>query len=567
MIRPLGEAARAWVRAQSLIGGPGEAVEELVSNSIDAGAGQVTVRLLSPDGLSLEVSDDGSGIPDGVLAELGVWGRSTRAPGRKLGYRGESLAALVTLSRQVRVSTRTPGNPARVRLLRSDTQGEGRVAEVGERDTCGTSVRVDGLLHALPARCASAQQSGADEVMRAASRLAVCFPLVAFRVCDASGEPLLNRRPCLGPVEAYAAVLGAQRAEAMKPVSSARPGLRVSGAVAVGAAAKGGLRLWVVNGRPCSIPLGDASLMRLYARSRRSGTSALQAFGQPTWFLDIQCPPADAEFSSGGCRSDVVFRRAQEAAAAICDAAAAALRSVGFTVPPSLGPLGGANVRLSRVAVQPSRGTAPVATNCGEDAAVMTRKRRAISHSPPREGSSRGAQAGGVEQLQMQMERTAVGRLETRGQAGRRVLVCVMQHEGRTLVVAVDQHAADERVKLEALRAMLPGLVSEPECLPQEARETLGSVDAVSIGRSLATLTRWGWLAQLEQGRLLVRRCPALSFPEWAAAPRRVVLSRVSDLLAAASAPEGALPECVTRAMQTKACRSAVMFGDALTAH
>eukprot|EP00659_Diplonema_papillatum_P018969 gene18969-29215_t len=144
------------------------------------------------------------------------------------------------------------------------------------------------------------------------------------------------------------------------------------------------------------------------------------------------------------------------------------------------------------------------------------------------------------------------------------------------MICAIDQHAADERCKVEKLRAQLRDLVAgEPlkdavavPCTPSEARLVHGVADA---------LRRWGWVVepgpQVEEGAaaaaaITVVHTPVVSFPDWVAEPRKVVIEAESVVQAGAeimAAGPAAVPSCFSRLLASKACRSAIMFNDPLS--
>eukprot|EP01065_Artemidia_motanka_P006786 TRINITY_DN13308_c0_g1_i2.p1 TRINITY_DN13308_c0_g1~~TRINITY_DN13308_c0_g1_i2.p1 ORF type:complete len:376 (+),score=66.19 TRINITY_DN13308_c0_g1_i2:940-2067(+) len=135
----------------------------------------------------------------------------------------------------------------------------------------------------------------------------------------------------------------------------------------------------------------------------------------------------------------------------------------------------------------------------------------------------------------------------------------------RSLVVVVDQHAADERVKLEVLQGMTRGMCGSEQLSPA-VRVSLFSADNHAVCRALPSVAQWGWrVTQKSTSELHMHSCPTLRFPGWVAAPRTVALTQSCDLLETLQGCGVAVPLCFTRMLQSKACRSAIMFGDDLS--
>jgi hypothetical protein len=83
---------------------------EVVSNSLDAGAGAISCRLLGALEKGFVVEDDGPGIPAAQLSLIGTrYASSKHAGGASLGYRGEALASIAAISR-LRIITRAAGS-------------------------------------------------------------------------------------------------------------------------------------------------------------------------------------------------------------------------------------------------------------------------------------------------------------------------------------------------------------------------------------------------------------------------------------------------------------------------
>lgn len=154
-IRVLSEETINKIAAGEVVERPASVVKELVENSIDAGATEVSVEVKTGGKNLIRVSDNGSGMDkdDALLAfsrhatskistEEDLMGINT------LGFRGEALPSIAAVSK-LELVTRTKEMAAGVRIR---IEG-GKTIEVKETGApCGTMVCVQNLFYNTPAR-------------------------------------------------------------------------------------------------------------------------------------------------------------------------------------------------------------------------------------------------------------------------------------------------------------------------------------------------------------------------------------------------------------------------------
>ncbi|HPC06486.1 MAG TPA: DNA mismatch repair endonuclease MutL, partial [Anaerolineaceae bacterium] len=195
-IHILPDAVASQIAAGEVVERPASVVKELLENSLDAGASKITILIQQAGKQLIEVSDNGTGIPAGEVS-LAVTRHATSKLAsaadlfaiRTLGFRGEALASIASVSRST-LTTRTQTEETGSRLVVDGGDG-GRLEHLAY--PVGTTVRVENLFSNVPARLKFLKTDATErqQVHSLVSRYALAYAGVQFTLMD-DGKTVLQ---------------------------------------------------------------------------------------------------------------------------------------------------------------------------------------------------------------------------------------------------------------------------------------------------------------------------------------------------------------------------------------
>ena len=155
VIHVLDKHTAELIAAGEVVERPASVVKELLENSIDAGATQITISIESGGVKLIEISDNGTGIEAEYISTAFIRHATSKIEKpddlnsiHTLGFRGEALASIASVAR-VELTTRTEADEfATVYRIEG---GEEISREPGAR-AVGTTIRVKDLFYNTPAR-------------------------------------------------------------------------------------------------------------------------------------------------------------------------------------------------------------------------------------------------------------------------------------------------------------------------------------------------------------------------------------------------------------------------------
>ena len=475
-IRELPDELISQIAAGEVVERPASVVRELVDNALDAGATQVTVRLLAGGVRLIAVEDDGMGILHDELpiafkrhATSKIGNLADLESVATMGFRGEALAAINSIADCAILSRATDQNNAY--LL------EGRTGEIKPVARAqGTTVEVKELFYSTPARRKFLKTDATElaHCIESVRRHALARPDVGFAIwhegkqveqwrrCDGTGDPMaaLNQRlaDVLGSDFLHQSIaVDWQPTHAIGDRPTPSNPLRVWGRVGVPDAARSRAdqQFCYVNGRF----VRDKVLTHA---ARSAYEDVLHGQRQPVYALYLSIDPARVDVNVHPTKIEVRFRDSREVHQAVRHAAEGALAT-----PRSAVLAGSDNLKVEtsdapaqpffkpKVAAAPMYSAQP-AMHFGAPAEAYGHR---VSDLDALWGHSRPAQSVAVERpTEPHSPAPSDPSASGSGPLGRALAqlqgIYILAENAQGLVI-VDMHAAHERILYERLKTQL----------------------------------------------------------------------------------------------------------------
>lgn len=297
------------IAAGEVVERPANALKEIVENSIDAGADEINVEL-SGGGIKLiRVTDNGAGIhADDIELALSRHATSKIASLTDLehvasmGFRGEGLASIASVSRLTLTSRRAESSHAR-RISAAD----GKLHPGGAAaHPVGTTVEVGELFFNTPARRKFLKSENTEYAHCATmlERLALAHPHIAFSL--KRDDKAVFHYPAQSLHERVAAVVGEDFQAASLEIDSGEGLMRLSGVIAKPTFAKGksSQQYCFVNRRF----VRDKVMMHAVKQAYRD---VLHQALTPAFVLFLDLPPENVDANVHPTKTEIRFRDSQ----------------------------------------------------------------------------------------------------------------------------------------------------------------------------------------------------------------------------------------------------------------
>ena len=519
----------AKIAAGEVVERPSSVVKELVENSVDAGASQITVEARGGGVELIRVTDNGCGIPAGEV-ELAFRRHATSKVSSvsdldaigTLGFRGEALPSIAAVARASVVTRPHDATAGReVSLARGEVVASSPIG-------CppGTSVTVQGLFENVPARLKFLKSPSGERgrISDLVSRYALAYPEIQFRLVVDGRDSLTS--PGNGILaDALVSVYGAETAGAMLDVCFESPGdgYWVKGFISSPSLNRANRShiTFLLNRRWIQSPLLSFALAESYQ-------GFLPEKRHPMVVLNLTVPLADVDVNVHPAKREVRFRQDDRVFSAIQRAVRGALIAMS-PVPEVQFPVGSPSPESTqgRLATPP-------------DALTPDNQQRGLPLDLSPIGGTARAMAG-------------MSSLRIMGQASNTYLVA----EGSDGLYLIDQHAAHERVLFEKVSREVSERPPQVQAVLEPVTVELSPGQEELLQASIGLLDRYGFIVEPFGDRTyLLRGLPAVVS---VASPGKALLA-VLDLMAF----EGLLREREEALAASIACHSAVRAGMSL---
>ena len=542
-ILPLPELLISQIAAGEVVDRPASALKELLENSLDAGATDVTAQLAEGGIRQIRVADNGSGISKDDLA-LALARHATSKIGSledlervaSLGFRGEALASIASVS-HFSLASRAAGS---ANAWKVQASGDVLSAPEPAAVAAGSIVEVSDLYFNTPARrkflrSPQTEYAHSEETFK---RLALSRPHVRFALTH-NGRAQWHLQPC-GAEERTLAVLGDEFAAASLPVCVESGGFRLYGQLAQPAYSRSSrdAQYFFVNGRFVRDKVLSHAVREAYH-------DVLHHDRHCAYVLFLELDPSLVDANVHPTKIEVRFRDARgihqfvfHALERALSAARAGLGAGRETAPsPPAFRVDGGYLRQPDMQFPANEPVSFYATLFGAANATATLSDQRATASPSQEATHplgfALAQLSGIYVLSQN------------------------QHG----LVVVDMHAAHERIVYEKLKSALDddGIPTQQLLIP--ATMTASALEVATASENPGTLARLGFeLAVIAPNALAVRSVPMSLVQADAARLARDVLAEIAEFGASR-----VLAERQNEMLSTMACHAAVRANRALT--
>jgi DNA mismatch repair protein MutL len=478
-IRELPDVLISQIAAGEVVERPASVVRELVDNAIDAGARQITLRLLGGGIRLIAVEDDGCGIPAEELAVALKRHATSKIVSLQdlesvatMGFRGEALAAINSVS-EMSLLSRIEGASSAFVL-------DGQTGEVkpAARAT-GTTVEVKELFFSTPARrhFLKSENTELAHCIEAVRRHALVRPEVSFAIWH-EGKVVAQWRSHPGEAgwnQRLADVLGEEFVASSVNIDFRSGPVHVRGRAGTpdAARARADQQFAYVNGRF----VRDKVITH---GARSAYEDVLHGHRQPVYVLYLQMDPTRVDVNVHPTKIEVRFRDSREVHQAMRHAIESALAVPRAQLLSTTSAIAQSNAPSTAPSSAPSsapaqntwtqRGMAFGANRLHEDPARAMADLKALWSTTPqvKEESPAGFSSA---KIQWQTAPAVASQGEHEWPLGRAIAqlqgVYILAENTQGLVV-VDMHAAHERIVYERLKQQLDTtqITSQPLLIP-----------------------------------------------------------------------------------------------------
>ena len=543
-IRPLPELLINQIAAGEVIERPASALKELLENSLDAGASDISVMLEAGGVKLMRIRDNGRGIAQDELAYALMRHATSKIASlddlqsvASMGFRGEALASMAAVA-QLTLTSRTADAPHAHQITAIDGQLS---APAPASHAVGTTVEIRELYFNTPARRKFLRTEATEYAYceEAFKRIALSRPDVAFSL-QHNGRTIWQLAAGQDELKRVTQFLGPDFGDAAVAVSRHTANLSLDGFTALPAYSKSSrdAQYFFVNGRFVRDKVASHALRLAYQ-------DILHHQRHPAYALFLTMPPAAVDVNVHPAKSEVRFRESQAIHQFIFHTLqqALAIPAQGTTSAPTAPPVQAAQHNFSLAQsnaayqvweMQKNAGQSEVASGRWEGSTAVTAAESSMHHSPPTTDHSTDDHPLGYALAQL------LG-----------IYILAQNQQG---LIVVDMHAAHERIVYEKLKTSLDAehVATQPLLIPVSFYAD--ALDIATVEASQEALQMLGFdIAPLSPTTLAVRAMPVMLKQSEAEHIAREVIAELREFGASR-----VLTERRNELLSTLACHGAV---------
>lgn len=485
------------IAAGEVIERPASALKEILENSVDAGASEITVQIVQGGLKLIRVADNGKGIAAGdlplALARHATSKISTQEDLHRiasLGFRGEALASISAVSRLLLASYQ-PGDKHAWHI---QAEGGHMTHPEPTARAIGTTLEIHDLFFNLPARrkflkTEATEFAHCEEVFR---RIALSHADIALTL-QHNGKTR-SYLYATDPDRRITAVLGEEFGQTAVSVSEQAADIRLHGMVALPAYSRSArdMQYFFVNGRYIRDKLIAHALREAYR-------DVLHLDRYPAFVLYLQLNPENVDVNVHPTKTEVRFRDARAIHQFVLHTISKVLAS-----PP----------RKSDVPLSPP---VPAQTSQYSGKSPMSYSRQAnlplhsVTQPPAFYQTLFGSHPGLPDTNPVDLPAQPVQQTPPLGFALGQLLGIYILAQNEQGLIIVDMHAAHERVVYEKLKSALDQHTLSTQSLLIPVSFQADPLDVATVEENHAMLNELGFdIAVLSPTSLVIRAVPMM---------------------------------------------------------
>ncbi len=294
------------IAAGEVVQRPSSVVKELMENSVDAGASDVSVVILDSGRTLIQVIDNGCGMtPDDAVLCFERHATSKIATAEDLdsittfGFRGEALASIAAVA-EVTLRTRVASSETGYQVVFAASQ---HVSTTESAAPVGTNIAVRNLFYNVPARRKFLKSDNVEfrHIVEEFTKVALTRPEIGFSLSH-NGKDIYVLRPAKSLKYRITDLLGLNVAGDVLDVSAETSVVSLKGYVGRPDAAKKtlGNQFFFVNGRYFRSPYLHKAVMKAYEGMIPEGVT-------PSYFIYLETDPHSVDVNVSPTKTEVKF--------------------------------------------------------------------------------------------------------------------------------------------------------------------------------------------------------------------------------------------------------------------